>query len=668
MMQFKSIKTKLTLFFGLLVFFVCLGLGVVSYLASSRALSNSINESLTEVAEEGAARIASELRVQTNALEALAASEWLTSSSMSTERKLSLLEPEVTRSGHLRMGIVDLQGNVIFTDGTSANILGRDYIDKALAGNVAISDPLPNKVDGSMVLAYAVPIKENNNVKGVLLAIRPGDALSDFTDEIKFGESGQALMVNGDGTTIAHSNRDFVLEMYNTIEEAKEDKDLQSLARLTQFMADGKSGVGEYTYQGVTKYMGYAPVEGTSWSLSIAAPKSDVMASVYQLTFIIFLVSFLFIAISLVVTLFIASNISRPIKRAAEHLKVVATGDFTREVTASSLKMKDEIGVLANSVQTMQNSIKHIIETVVAESSDVSHMLTTINSGMSQLNKSIEDISATSEELSAGAEETAVSTEEMNATSAEIEKTVEAIASKAQEGASIVSTVSQMTIEMKQNAITSKGNAIDIYGKTKSELQSAIEQSKAVSQIDELSEAILEITSQTNLLALNAAIEAARAGEAGRGFAVVADEIRNLAENSKNAVSRIQEVTKIIFSAVNNLSSSSNEILEFIDSRVLKDYDTLVDTSEQYSQSSANINDMVMEYSASSEELFASMQNMVKAIEEITSASNEEAQGASSIAQEAYAIAMKSNEVIKLAEEAKLKSESLIKAVSAFKI
>jgi methyl-accepting chemotaxis protein len=141
-----------------------------------------------------------------------------------------------------------------------------------------------------------------------------------------------------------------------------------------------------------------------------------------------------------------------------------------------------------------------------------------------------------------------------------------------------------------------------------------------------------------------------------------------LAENSKNAVSRIQEVTKIIFIAVNNLSASSSEILEFIDQRVLRDYDTLVDTSEQYSQSSSSVNDMVMDYSASSEELFASMQSMVKAIEELTSASNEEAQGAYSIAQEASAIAMKSNEVIKLADSAKVKSESLIKAVSVFQV
>ncbi len=668
MLQLKSIRTKLSLFFGVLVFSICAGLGIVSYIASSNALSSNIDDSISQMAKESSKGVARELKVQTNALEALAGSDWLKANNLTTDEKLELLESEVERSGHIRMGIIDLQGNTKYTDGTSTNVAEREYFTNALAGYVSISDPLVNKVDGTIVLVYTVPIKENNNVVGILTAVRDGNVLSDFTSSIQFGDSGAAFMINKQGTTVAHKDYNLVLNMDNDFENVKEDPELKSLVELEQQMAEGKEGVGEYSYQGVTKYMGYAPVEGTNWSLAITAPKTEVMAKVNQLALIILLVSFVFIAISLVITLMISKSIASPIKNASEFLKIVATGDFTQEVPKKSLNLKDETGVLANSIQAMQLSIINIIKSVVEESTDVGQMLTAINTGMDQLNKSIEDISATSEELSAGAEETAVSTEEMNATSEEIEKTVESIASKAQEGAGIVSTVNNMTVEMKRNAISSKRSAVEIYGKTKSDLQSAIEQSKAVNQINELSEAILEITSQTNLLALNAAIEAARAGEAGRGFAVVADEIRKLAENSKNAVSRIQEVTKIIFIAVNNLSSSSGEILEFIDKRVLKDYDTLVDTSEQYSQSSASINDMVMDYSASSEELFASMQNMVKAIEEITRASNEEAQGAYNIAQETSAIAMKSNDVIKLAETARVKSEALIKAVSVFKV
>ncbi len=492
--------------------------------------------------------------------------------------------------------------------------------------------------------------------------------LNSLTNDIKFGSSGEAFIINSSGVTITNKDKNLVMQMYNVFEEVKKDAGLKSLAELEKKMIAGKKGVGEYTYKGVTKYAGFSPVEGTNWELAITAPKSEVMSKVNELMKTVIIVSIIILGVGIVITYLIASGISKPIKTASEYLKVVATGDFTKEVPAKLLEAKDETGILADAINTMQTSIRNTIKNVVDESSFVNQMLNNVNSNMEQLNKGIEEISATTEEMSAGTEQTASSAEEMSATSTEIERAVESIATKAQEGAAVVNNVSKMAEEMKQNAIISKENAIQIYGSTKISLKEAIEQSKGVNQINELAEGILSITSQTNLLALNAAIEAARAGEAGKGFAVVADEIRKLAEDSKNMVNRIQEVTNIILEAVNNLSSSSGEILEFIDKKVLSDYDTLVESSEKYSENSFSIDSMVTDFGATSEELLASVQNMVRAIEEVASSANEEAQGAASIAQESEDIMNKSNEVINLSELAKEKSNMLIKIVSQFKI
>lgn len=225
-----------------------------------------------------------------------------------------------------------------------------------------------------------------------------------------------------------------------------------------------------------------------------------------------------------------------------------------------------------------------------------------------------------------------------------------------------------MAADMKKNAKDSKNTALEIYGKTKIELTEAIEQSKSVSQINELAEGILAITSQTNLLSLNAAIEAARAGEAGKGFAVVANEIKTLAENSENMANRIQEVTKVITLAVENLARGSSEILGFIDKKVLSDYAVLVQTSEEYSENSLSIDNMMSSFSATSEEVLASVQNMAKAIGEIADSVNEEADGANTIAQEIVEIVHKSNEVIELSKSAKEKANQLAVAVSQFKV
>ncbi|WES33298.1 methyl-accepting chemotaxis protein [Ruminiclostridium papyrosolvens DSM 2782] len=637
-------------------------------MASANDLSSSIDESLSQLAKEASKVVQERVNIQLNALEVLAEIDLIKNNESTLDEKLELLKNEVKRNGHLRMGISDMSGNAKYTDGEIIDISDRDYFKTVLDGESTVSDPIVSKTDNNVVICYAVPIKDGNTVKGMLIATRDGNELSMLTDDIHFGKSGEAFMINSKGTMVAYKDKNLVIKMDNNFENVKKDPGLKSLVELEKQMVEGKEGVGEYTYKGITKYMGFAPVKGTDWSLAITAPKSEAMAKVNNLAKTMLIVSLIFLGASIVITFLIASGISKPIKTASDYLTIVATGDFTKEVPAMLLKKKDETGALANAMQTMQTSVKDIIKKVVDESSIVSQMLINIHTNMEQLNKSIEGISATTEELSAGTEETASSTEEMNATSTEIEKAVESIAYKAQESAVTVSNLNKMTEEMKQNAIASKENTDGIYGKTKNSLQRAIEQSKAVNQINELSEAILAITSQTNLLALNAAIEAARAGEAGKGFAVVADEIRKLAEDSKNTVTRIQEVTKVILEAVNNLSASSSEILEFIDKQVLSDYENLVESSEQYSQNSSSINDMVTDFGATSEELLASVQNMVKAINVIAGASNEEAQGAANIAQEASAVTQMSNDVIKLSESANEKSNLLITTVSKFKI
>lgn len=668
MFQFKSIKAKLSLIFAGLLCLVCIGLGVTSYFVAKQALTDSLKDSILTAARETANVVEKTIEVQTNALEALAGSDWMQTDELSIKEKLDKLQSETKRSNHIRMGIADLNGNALYTNGTTLDISDRAYFKQAVAGEVAVSDPILSKADGALVLTYSVPILYQEKVVGVLIAVTDGNALSDYTNTVQYGKSGEVFMVNSEGTVIAHHDKTLVENMENSIEKAKTDDSLKQFASQLKLMTEGKEGTGVYEYQGVTKYMGYAPVEGLGWSLAITAPKSEVMEKVNQMSLTILIISVIFIIISILVTLQVAVKIAKPIRTVSEHLHTMAEGDFTQEIPKDILKKKDETGMLAKAMENMQLSMRDILKRVMEESTGVGKSLTVIHNDMNLLNQSIKKISETSEVLSAGAQETAASTEEMNSTSTEIEKTVEAIAMKAQEGAGVVSDLNTMTEDLKSNAVESKETAVTIYSKTKSNLQAAIEKAKAVNQINELSKAILDITSQTSLLSLNAAIEAARAGEAGRGFAVVADEIGNLAQNSENAVARIQEVTQIIIAAVDALTTSSGEILAFMDQQVLKDYDVLVDTSEQYSESSNGINGMVLDFSASSEELFASMRDMVTTIEGVTSASNEEAEGAYQISQEVASIASKSDEVIRLAQKTKNQSDALLNAVAVFQI
>lgn len=664
----KSIRTKLSLGFGGLLLLICAGLSIITYVQSSNALLSQLDESLIQITKESSKLVKERVNLQINALEVVAETESIKADTLTVDEKLTLLKKEVDRSGHLFMGIIDEKGKSKNTKGEESDVSDRDYFKKAIAGENYITDPLISKIDGSILVIYAVPIKKGNSIKGVLIAVRDGNELSAIVEDISFGKNSLAFMINKEGTTVAHPNRDLVLNMDNDLKNVINDPMLKSLVELEQKMIEGKNGVGEYEYNGITKYMAYTPVEGTNWSIAITSPKSVILDNVNNLTTIIVVVSLIFLVISIILTVLIATSISKPIKMASDHLQILSTGDFSQEMPVKMLKINDEVGILARAMNSMQESLRNILRGVTNESSQVSQLLSQISHDMIELNKNIEEITATTEELSAATEETASATEEMNATSLEIGNAVKSVANKSQEGAVTASDINDMAELMKKNAINSKETAVDIYGKNKISMENAIEQSKTVDQINILAESILDIASQTNLLALNAAIEAARAGEAGKGFAVVADEIRILAVNSKNTVAKIQEVTKHILIAVNNLSSSAHEIMGFIDEKVLKDYGTLVESSELYSNNSSKINDMVTDFSTASEEILESIQSMIAALSQVATASTEGAQGATSIAQSTASIAQMSNEMSIKSENAKKKSDLLIDAVLKFKV
>jgi methyl-accepting chemotaxis protein len=287
---------------------------------------------------------------------------------------------------------------------------------------------------------------------------------------------------------------------------------------------------------------------------------------------------------------------------------------------------------------------------------------------MQEMYRNMEDISATTEELSAGMEETSASTEELNASTYEIETEVSTMKEKTLHGEQIAAEIKQRAGKLKNETDISHKNTIDIYERTNRALRESIAKTAAIEEIKELSQAILQITSQTNLLALNAAIEAARAGEAGKGFAVVADEIRVLAENSKNAVSRINDITINVSEAVGSVVKDSTSLLEFVDNQVLKDYETLVQTSVQYNLDADQVKEVVSDINSIAEQLYETIRQMREAIDEVTTAAGEGAEGTTEIATKISDIAQKTNEVLNKTIENYTTSEKLDQMVGFFQL
>lgn len=378
----------------------------------------------------------------------------------------------------------------------------------------------------------------------------------------------------------------------------------------------------------------------------------------------------IFLGFSIIAMIFVglalSKKLSEPIVKIVKAFEKDEDGQIS--IQEIRLKSRDEIGILANTLNEMSMQVKGFINGVTSESANIDTSADNVREQMAMMNKLIEEVSETTEELSAGMEETAASTQEMYATAVEIGTAVDLIAGKAQESERHVIEISKRAKDLKENISNAIIDGTQIIGKSRKNLEKALQEAESVKRINELADVILQITSQTNLLALNASIEAVRAGEAGKGFAVVADEIRVLAEDSKSTANKITGIIRQVTGSVSNLSDNSSELLDFIDTTVKRDFDMILNASGEYERDSENLSLLVADFSRTSEELNISISNMIKAINEITSANSEEAEGTSNIAQRSVQVKERANELLVQANKSKKYSENLMNYVSKFKL
>ncbi|MDF2484829.1 MAG: methyl-accepting chemotaxis sensory transducer [Herbinix sp.] len=369
-----------------------------------------------------------------------------------------------------------------------------------------------------------------------------------------------------------------------------------------------------------------------------------------------------------VVSYFLGSYISNIYIALKADLERLENGDFNITFQEKKLIRKDEIGDIIRSFHNMQKKVRGIISTIKDETHQIITSSTVLAKGADNVYRDVEDISATTQQLSAGMEETAASAQEMNATSQTIEEEILRVTNKATHGQTIASEIKGRAEALKHTASNSQKTAIEIYENANQQLRASLQKASAIDEIKSLSKTILAITAQTNLLALNASIESARAGEAGKGFAVVAHEISTLAHNSKNAVSQIDVISNEISKAVEDIVADSMLLLEFVDTKVIKDYEVLVKTSEQYDLDADTIETMVTEIKTSATQLNESINYIRKAVDEVSIATEEGSRGSADIAEKSNSIFHKTTEVLEQANSNKKIAENLNELVQFFQV
>ncbi|MFZ5967071.1 MAG: methyl-accepting chemotaxis protein [Bacillota bacterium] len=377
----------------------------------------------------------------------------------------------------------------------------------------------------------------------------------------------------------------------------------------------------------------------------------------------------LYIAVAIVFALstgiLLTRIITKALRKTVEFAEAFGNGDLTRQIDVHT---KDEIGILVSSlnkaVLSTQDLIREIVDNTMHMNASSQELSATVEEVLAQTH----NIDSATQGISQGTEDTSASLEEINASGQDVAATASLLAQKAKEGNRESVEITKRADVMKVNAEQSMQVAQNIYKEKQHAILQAIEAGKVVGEIETMATSISSISEQVNLLALNAAIEAARAGEHGKGFAVVADEVRKLAEESSKAVSNIQETIKHVYGAFNNLSRNSNDILQFIDEKVQKDYETLVETGIQYKKDAEYMNCLISEFDRNAQNIADTINQVNIAIESVSATSEQTTASTQEISSNVSEVADALEEVAKVSQKQAELAGKLNRMIQKFKI
>lgn len=349
-------------------------------------------------------------------------------------------------------------------------------------------------------------------------------------------------------------------------------------------------------------------------------------------TIAIMIVAVIGVVLAIIVT---TAEIAKPLERMKNELNEIVdgiknnAGDLTKRVTTVG---RDEIGQLGRGVNVFIDTLQDTMKQIKDSTDSLNNIVANVISKVGTANDDSNNISAVMEELSASMEEVASTITNIEANTTDADSDIVELASSSQELLDYAVDMHKRAEELEHKAVANKQSTSDVVNEIIGKLQSAIEGSRSVERVNELTDEILNISSQTNLLALNASIEAARAGDAGRGFAVVASEISKLAESSRTAANNIQTINNMVVEAVKELTGSADQIVSYINDNILPDYDGFVNSGKQYNNDAVHVNVTVNSFNEMTSKIRKLMTEITDSIRGISTAIDESANGVSSAA------------------------------------
>lgn len=517
-------------------------------------------------------------------------------------------------------------------------------------------EPYLNENVNIYMISYVVPLFVDGTSIGIIGMDIDFSELTQCLEKDNLFGSSSAFLYNAQGTIMYHSTLDTGTDISSVDNGA-----LSSLKN--ELVSSGSTEIlHHYTYEGTPKTLASYPLDNGMY-LALTTSDRQIREDADQLSRQIFGVIIGSIVICIILGIFMGQSIANPISQITAIIKQTANFNFQKSSNGSRLvKRKDETGIMALAVSDMRASFRQML-------SDMNQVEQTILSNVSRLedimkenNTVSEDNSATTQQLAAGMEETTASASLIVDNVNTIKGSAEDIKSLSEKGQADSREVKNRAQLLRDTTAVSTDKAMNIYETMKHKTQEAVDRSKAVEKINDLTNDIKQISTQTNLLALNASIEAARAGDAGRGFGVVATEIGDLASQTFQTVEGINEIVTEVNNAVSSMTDCIMTIMTFLEKTVVSDYTSLKEIGEKYETDANSFAESMMQINSEITILYQKINAIAEAVDNVNDTINQSAEGVNLIAEKSSSTVAKTAEGYSLVQESK-ESVALLRAI-----
>lgn len=522
------------------------------------------------------------------------------------------------------------------------------------AGEPIWMEPYLNENINTYMISYVIPLYIDGTSVGIVGMDIDFAAIQNQVAEMTAFDTGYAYLASSQDTILYHKDYEVGEKIADVLE-----KDVSIITDAD--MQGNVQDVGNHhlTYEMLDNGM----------KLVITVPENELKSEMNHLTMVIVLVILLGLLVSLVYAAFVSISISKPVKLLT---KIISkTAEFNLEPNEGDrklMKQSDEIGNMANAIHQMRNKLREMVANIDTSCGALYENISSLQQSSEAIDRIAESNSALTQELAAGMQESTDATISMQESIGDVNEHAVSIEQLSNDGSNLSREIMKRAVALGITTREASDKTKEMYTNVKLETELALEKSKAVEKIGELTNAISEISTQTGLLALNASIEAARAGEAGKGFAVVATEITKLADQTADTVANISDIVNEVHNAVSDMARCLDISMEFMGKSVLADYENFGNVSEQYKRDASVVEDSMNNVNKAIVALTEHITQIKYAVEGISRTAGESSLSINEIAQSTTDMAEKTSDNSNMVNNSMEKIDLLKGIVGQFKM